>query len=55
MSGFPAECLEECWLLLNPSKKRSLAAETGCEKENSQPEGLFGLAAPSEQYYFETG
>lgn len=43
-----------CWLLLNPSK-RSLAAETGCEKERNQPKGFFGLASPAEQYYCGTG
>ena len=37
---------KKCWLLLNPSK-RSLAAETGCEKRN-QPKGIFRLASPAE-------
>ena len=36
-------------------KKEDLATETGCEKENSQPEGIFGLAAPAEQYHCGTG
>lgn len=38
---------KKCWLLLNPSK-RSFATETGCEKENSQPKGIFRLASPAE-------
>ena len=33
----------------------ALGLVTGCEKENSQSKGIFGLAAPAEQYHCGTG
>ena len=52
---FPAKRLEEMQAAFETFKKEALQREQAMKKESSQPEWIFGLAAPAKQYYCGTG